>query len=230
MLRKGDDSPVLAAFLRVMGEVVGDGCAEADVGTTHNHAVWYDKRMKVALSPELERFVEEQVKAGRFASPVEVVEAGLAPDARSTRRTRRGRPGGDQGIRSSDRAGRRSDWKDVSKELSGQISGGITGAARDLPHPDHPCALCPDLEGIFEYIRQDSPQNAAKMIRTLLDSIDGLEILPRRFDVPALGFSAGPSNSIDAGPVLTSCGIESTKGRRSYRLPRVSVTGHGASR
>jgi putative addiction module CopG family antidote len=34
--------------------------------------------MNVALNPELERFVEEQVKAGRFASPAEVLEAGLA--------------------------------------------------------------------------------------------------------------------------------------------------------
>ena len=34
--------------------------------------------MNVALNPELERFIEEQVKAGRFASPAEVLEAGLA--------------------------------------------------------------------------------------------------------------------------------------------------------
>jgi putative addiction module CopG family antidote len=34
--------------------------------------------MNVSLKPELERFVEEQVRAGRFASPAEVLEAGLA--------------------------------------------------------------------------------------------------------------------------------------------------------
>ena len=34
--------------------------------------------MDVALKPELERFVEAQVKAGRFGSPAEVLEAGLA--------------------------------------------------------------------------------------------------------------------------------------------------------
>jgi putative addiction module CopG family antidote len=34
--------------------------------------------MDIALKPELERFVEEQVKAGRFASKAEVLEAGLA--------------------------------------------------------------------------------------------------------------------------------------------------------
>lgn len=39
---------------------------------------WYHSHMDVALKPELERFVEEQVKAGRFASKAEVLEAGLA--------------------------------------------------------------------------------------------------------------------------------------------------------
>jgi putative addiction module CopG family antidote len=34
--------------------------------------------MNVALKPELEKFVQDQVKAGRFASPAEVLEAGLA--------------------------------------------------------------------------------------------------------------------------------------------------------
>ena len=34
--------------------------------------------MNVALTPELERFVQDQVQSGRFASPEEVLEAGLA--------------------------------------------------------------------------------------------------------------------------------------------------------
>ena len=34
--------------------------------------------MTISLSAELTRYVEEQVKAGRFASVQEVVEAGLA--------------------------------------------------------------------------------------------------------------------------------------------------------
>lgn len=34
--------------------------------------------MNVTLSPELEKFVQEQVKAGRFSSAAEVLEAGLA--------------------------------------------------------------------------------------------------------------------------------------------------------
>ena len=34
--------------------------------------------MTISLSPDLKKYVEEQVKAGRFASPEEVVEADLA--------------------------------------------------------------------------------------------------------------------------------------------------------
>lgn len=34
--------------------------------------------MNLQLKPELERFIDDQVKEGRFATPVEVVEAGIA--------------------------------------------------------------------------------------------------------------------------------------------------------
>jgi putative addiction module CopG family antidote len=34
--------------------------------------------MKLQLSPELERFVDQQVRAGKFSSADQVVEAGLA--------------------------------------------------------------------------------------------------------------------------------------------------------
>ena len=34
--------------------------------------------MNVTLKPELERFIEDQVSTGRFSSPAEVLEAGLA--------------------------------------------------------------------------------------------------------------------------------------------------------
>lgn len=44
-----------------------------------------------------------------------------------------------------------------------------------------------DLEGVFDYIRRDSEQNAAGMIRALLDAIDGLAILPQRYGVPRIG-------------------------------------------
>jgi putative addiction module CopG family antidote len=74
--------------------------------------------MKVALSPELERFVEEQVKAGRFASPAEVVEAGLArlmldqPDELDAEDLAAIEESEAQIAR-----GEELDWKDVSKEL-----------------------------------------------------------------------------------------------------------------
>jgi Arc/MetJ-type ribon-helix-helix transcriptional regulator len=34
--------------------------------------------MDVPLKPELQKFVEEEVRSGHFSSPVEVIEAGLA--------------------------------------------------------------------------------------------------------------------------------------------------------
>jgi addiction module RelE/StbE family toxin len=38
-----------------------------------------------------------------------------------------------------------------------------------------------DLESIFEYIRQDSPQNAARVIDQLLAAVAELKFLPARF-------------------------------------------------
>jgi plasmid stabilization system protein ParE len=39
------------------------------------------------------------------------------------------------------------------------------------------------LQDIFEYIEKDSPQNAARMIRRLLDACDALDVLPHRYKV-----------------------------------------------
>jgi addiction module RelE/StbE family toxin len=44
-----------------------------------------------------------------------------------------------------------------------------------------------DLEEIFERIRRDSPQNAARVIVRILDAIDSLVILPFRYSVPRGG-------------------------------------------
>ena len=38
-----------------------------------------------------------------------------------------------------------------------------------------------DLESIAQYIRQHSPQNAATVAETILDAIDLLAFMPRRF-------------------------------------------------
>jgi addiction module RelE/StbE family toxin len=48
-----------------------------------------------------------------------------------------------------------------------------------------------ELQGIFDYIERDSPQNAASMIRKLMDAIDSLDILPHRYNVPRTGFVRG---------------------------------------
>lgn len=59
-----------------------------------------------------------------------------------------------------------------------------------------------DLEAIFEYIRRDSPQNASAMIARLLDAVDGLNILPHRFDVPRVGMVRGAPDPLDARAAL----------------------------
>jgi plasmid stabilization system protein ParE len=56
-----------------------------------------------------------------------------------------------------------------------------------------------NLEGIFDFIQRDSPQNAREMIRRLLDSIDDLRMLPYRYAVPRTG--AARSRAIRSMPV-----------------------------
>jgi plasmid stabilization system protein ParE len=38
-----------------------------------------------------------------------------------------------------------------------------------------------DLQEIFDYIRQSSPQNADSVLKTIVDEIEGLKTLPHRF-------------------------------------------------
>ena len=69
-----------------------------------------------------------------------------------------------------------------------------------------------DLEAIFDYIRRDSPQNAAAMVARLLDAIDGLDILPHRFDVPRVGTVRGRQvRSMPVRPYLVRYRIEETR-------------------
>jgi len=81
--------------------------------------------MNVALKPELERFVEDQVRAGRFSSPVEVLEAGLArlmldpPDDLDDDDI--------AGIEESERQvarGEDLDWRQVAAQLRAKYLGG----------------------------------------------------------------------------------------------------------
>ena len=83
-----------------------------------------------------------------------------------------------------------------------------------------------DLQGIFEHIERDSPQNAKKMIRTLLDAIDGLEILPYRFDVPRTGYVRGRQiRSMPVRPYLVRYRVEAAT--KTVRILRIR---HGARR
>ena len=69
-----------------------------------------------------------------------------------------------------------------------------------------------DLEGIFQYIRRDSPQNASKMIGVLMDAIDSLNVLPRRYDVPRVGSIQGRQiRSMPVRPYLVRYRIDERK-------------------
>ncbi len=81
--------------------------------------------MNVSLRPELQRFVDDQVKAGHFASPDAVIEAGLArlmldPDPAEL---------DEETLAAIDRAeeqieqGQYRDWKEVSAELRAKYLG-----------------------------------------------------------------------------------------------------------
>lgn len=43
------------------------------------------------------------------------------------------------------------------------------------------------MRGIFDQIRMDSPENAPKMIRAILDAIDRLDTFPHRYAMPRVG-------------------------------------------
>jgi putative addiction module CopG family antidote len=82
--------------------------------------------MNITLKPELQRFIDDQVQSGRFSTPSEVLEAGLARlmldpladdlDAEDL-----------EAIEESERqiaAGQDLDWKQVSAELRRKYLGG----------------------------------------------------------------------------------------------------------
>lgn len=83
-----------------------------------------------------------------------------------------------------------------------------------------------DLEAISEYISRDSPENAAAMIQTILDAIDGLSILPHRFNVPRRGTVRGKRiRSMPVPPYLVRYRIDEK--RKTVHIVRVR---HGARR
>ena len=83
-----------------------------------------------------------------------------------------------------------------------------------------------DLQAIFDYISKDSPDNAAAMVQTILDAIDGLGILPHRFDVPRGGKVRGRRiRSMPVRPYLVRYRIEEKT--KTVYIVRVR---HGARR
>ena|SRR3954471_24727645 len=69
------------------------------------------------------------------------------------------------------------------------------------------------LQEIYDYIQQDSPQNAPRMIARLLDSIDRLEIFPHRYKVVRNTEEAGGDvHSMPVRPYLVRYEINDVEG------------------
>lgn len=81
-----------------------------------------------------------------------------------------------------------------------------------------------DLERIFDFIAQDSPDNAAGMIERILDAIDGLEFMPYRFKVLE-GAETKAIRSIPVRPYLVRFRVEEKAG-----IVRILHVRHGARR
>ena len=83
-----------------------------------------------------------------------------------------------------------------------------------------------DLELIFEYIRRDSPDHAADLMKTLIDAIDKLNIFPHRYNVPRTGYVRGRQiRSMPVPPYLVRYRIDER--RKAVHIIRVR---HGARR
>lgn len=83
-----------------------------------------------------------------------------------------------------------------------------------------------DLESIFEYIQRDSPQNAAKVIRRIMDAIDGLDMMPYRYSVPRTGAIRNRRiRSMPVWPYLVRYHIDEP--RKTVHILRIR---HGAMR
>ncbi len=81
-----------------------------------------------------------------------------------------------------------------------------------------------DLQSIFDYIAQDSPDNAAGMIERILDAIDGLEFMPYRFKVLE-GEEKKGIRSIPIRPYLVRFRVEEQAG-----VVHILHVRHGARR
>jgi plasmid stabilization system protein ParE len=83
-----------------------------------------------------------------------------------------------------------------------------------------------DLRRAFEYIEQDSPQNAASVLSELFAAIDSLELLPHRYKVHRTNRNA--DRVVRSMPVLPC--IIYYRVLESERIIEVLTVRHGARR
>ena len=82
-----------------------------------------------------------------------------------------------------------------------------------------------ELRGIYDYIAKSSPQNASSMVVRLLDAMQGLELLPHRFDVPRTRYSRGRSIRVPEWPYIIRYQIDERR-----KMVFVMHVRHGARR
>ena len=82
-----------------------------------------------------------------------------------------------------------------------------------------------DLEGILDYVAQNSPANAVKLIDRLIAEAESLELFPRRFSLARADPSYGPLRSMPSPPFRIIYEII-----EAQRTVRVLAIRHGAQR
>jgi toxin ParE1/3/4 len=81
------------------------------------------------------------------------------------------------------------------------------------------------LQEIFDYIAQDSPRHATRMIDRILRAIDGLEIFPKRQMAPGQENEANPIRSLPVDNYVIYYDVDDV-----MKVVRILRVIHGAQR
>ena len=83
-----------------------------------------------------------------------------------------------------------------------------------------------DLQAVFDRVRSDSPQNAPRVVKRMLDAIDGLKAFPHR--TIARGYSAKAKEPVRSLPVQSW--VVFFRVRDSEKVVRILRVRHGSQR
>ena len=161
--------------------------------------------MIISLSPETQRLLEERMKKGAYLNADDAVREALERLDQDDADELESKPLDEQTLAAIDRSeaqiarGEFRDWEEVKAELRAKYLGKRSYLMDDVYRVKITAEAAADIESIFNYIRQDSPQNAAAVTRRILKAIDGLCLLPKRFKI--VGYSRSIGSPVHAGVV-----------------------------